>query len=106
MTSFVGLWRSLQSRAFEIGIHIEEFWDLTLAEFMDCVKGYENRRKEQVKDADLLNFIFGSYIMRGLSGSYPSQPATRIGSDATPPNVFTDDKSRLQHVRRLYGKKT
>lgn len=72
---------------------------------MDCVKGYENRRKERVEDADLLNFIFGGYIMRGLSGSYPSQPATRTNGDTASPNVFTDDKSRLQHVRRLYGKK-
>lgn len=72
---------------------------------MDCAKGYEDRHKEQVKDADLLNFIFGGYIMRGLSGNYPSQPATRINSDTASPNVFTDDKSRLRHVRRLYGKK-
>ncbi len=59
-------------------MHPNEFWELTLGDFYDCLDGYKDRIDTEIKINDYENFLLGQYVAMGVHASkkhpYPKKP--------------------------------
>ena len=92
--------------AFSIGIHVAEFWELTIGEFTRCLDGYKDLVERQNKRQDHLNHILGNYIATGVNNpkKYPKEPYLSEDKEETKQIAITDAQ-RQAIVRIKYGKK-
>ena len=92
-------------RILLIGLHKDEFWELNLAEFERCLKGYRDRLHAQMKMNDNLNFVFGQYIIAAVHSpkKYPKEPATER-KERRQQFVATTGADRARIAKLLHGK--
>ena len=68
--------------------------------------GYNNRLKQEAKNIDTLNHIFGNYIMSAVHEpkKYPREPYM-VEEEKREALISRTDESRIARVRKLYGKR-
>ena len=94
-------WQKNESRAFEIGLKIDEYWNLSPAEFRNCVAGFNSK---QIERADTLNHILGRYISFAVNDPrhYPRKPIVAKNAHRTK-KMRPVTIEALDQIARLYG---
>lgn len=97
-------WQKNESRAFEIGLKIDEYWNLSPAEFRNCVAGFNSRQKAEIERADTLNHILGRYISFAVNDPkhYPRKPIVAKNAHRTK-KMKPVTIEALDQIARLYG---
>jgi non-canonical (house-cleaning) NTP pyrophosphatase len=73
---------------------------LTIGQFFDCIKGYENRFEKSRRQTDFLNHILGSYISVAVNNpkGYPKHPFLEKGHSGAMRRM-TDEEMALMAKR-------
>lgn len=76
-----------------------------MAQFMDCVKGYEDHQKLQADITDSLNYALGQYMMTAYHEpkKYPKMPYSKKQAEKAK-NRTSSDEQRLSSVKARYGR--
>ena len=102
--NFSQSWRDNESRAFEIGLKIDEYWNLSPAEFRNCVAGFNSKQKAEIERADALNHILGRYISFAVNDPkhYPRKPIVAKNAHRTKKMIPVTIEA-LDQYARIYG---
>ena len=97
-------WQKNESRAFEIGLKIDEYWNLNPAEFRNCVAGFNSKQKAEIERVDTLNHILGQYISFAVNDPkhYPRKPIVAKNAHRTK-KMRPVTIEALDQIARLYG---
>lgn len=92
------MWRDMEEDAIRIGLDLHYFWSLTPKEYTKHVKVFNEKEKQRLKEADLLNFMLGKYVSWAMNDPkhYPSKPFTEKDTNLEP---MTDEEMERQARR-------
>lgn len=80
------MWRGLEEDAIRIGLDLHYFWSLDIKQYAKHVRVYNEKRKEQYKEQDGLNYVLGKYIAYAFNDPkhYPNKPFSEKDTELKP----------------------
>lgn len=71
--------------AIEIGLSLHEFWLLTPKQFEKHIKVYTKKKREDMEEVDMLNWVLGKYIAYSFNEpkKYPKKPMLGTSANTT-----------------------
>lgn len=104
---FKDIWTDLEELAIEVGLTIEEFWELCPRTFNKYVNVYNKKREEEIEQIDTLNFLLGKYIAYAFNDvkHYPKKPFLENETKKTREmNELEMERVAMFNVMKLGGK--
>lgn len=105
---FKDFWSDNEEIAIEIGLSLDDYWNLNPKQFNKYVKVYNKKQQEEIEKIDTLNYLLGKYICFAFNDvkHYPKKPFLANDKEIKVGNMNDSDMERMckYNVRKLGGK--